>query len=342
MSELIRRLPVYFVLDCSVSMVGEGIEAVQRGLKSLVNELKSDPHALETAWLSVITFSSYAEQIIPLTDITEFQVPDLKIHPGTKLGAALSLLRDCIQKEVRLNTPDQKGDWLPLVFLLTDGEPTDEWTHPAQKLNTLFSGKPLNLIAIGCGPDVNSEILYQLTESVFILKDDSPEDFQKLFRWITASISTASQNIEVQGSQLISSDFPKDLLDKASKDTKISGSQQRQLFLTVQCSKMKEYFLIRFRLNEDETGFDPVKTHKIDKDYLDETVNEDDASHVSSDMLHGILPCPHCENNVVAKCPCGAIFCCSENDEYVVCPACNRKLSLDLSPDSIDFPKANG
>ena len=55
-----RRLPVYLLLDTSGSMSGEPIEQVKNGVQMLVASLRQDPYALETAWLSVITFSSGA------------------------------------------------------------------------------------------------------------------------------------------------------------------------------------------------------------------------------------------------------------------------------------------
>ena len=55
-----RRLPVYLVLDVSGSMSGEPIEAVRMGLKQLLSDLQDNPQALETVWLSVITFGSSA------------------------------------------------------------------------------------------------------------------------------------------------------------------------------------------------------------------------------------------------------------------------------------------
>lgn len=63
MSQPSRRLPVYLLLDCSGSMFGEPIEAVRQGLKALLSELRGDPMALETAYLSVITFESIANQV---------------------------------------------------------------------------------------------------------------------------------------------------------------------------------------------------------------------------------------------------------------------------------------
>src|SRR5207244_4464848 len=96
-----RRLPFYLLLDCSESMVGEPLEAVEQGLKLLTTELMSDPMALETAWLSVIGFSRTAIQIVPLTELLKFTPPTLSVGPGTSLGAALDLLTNRLTSEVR-------------------------------------------------------------------------------------------------------------------------------------------------------------------------------------------------------------------------------------------------
>ena len=93
-----RRLPVYLLLDCSESMIGEGLSALQTGLNSLLRSLRSDPHALETVWLSCITFDHEARLIFPLTELTDVQPPTLRVRPGTALGAALNLCADRIQQ----------------------------------------------------------------------------------------------------------------------------------------------------------------------------------------------------------------------------------------------------
>ncbi len=49
-----RRLPVFFLIDVSESMVGAPIESVQNGMRTIVQDLRTDPYALETAFLSVI------------------------------------------------------------------------------------------------------------------------------------------------------------------------------------------------------------------------------------------------------------------------------------------------
>src|SRR4051812_45033911 len=100
-----RRLPVYLVLDCSGSMTGEPIEACRQGVKALLADLRNDPQALETAYLSVITFSSSAQQVCPLTELTAFSEPTLTASGSTALGEALKVLKDAVEREVRKSTP---------------------------------------------------------------------------------------------------------------------------------------------------------------------------------------------------------------------------------------------
>ena len=70
-----RRLPVYFVVDVSESMVGEPIEQVQNGMRQIIQELRMDPYALETAFVSVIAFAGKAELLSPLTELYKFYPP---------------------------------------------------------------------------------------------------------------------------------------------------------------------------------------------------------------------------------------------------------------------------
>jgi uncharacterized protein YegL len=203
-----RRLPVYLLLDCSGSMQGEPLQAVQMGIRSLIAELKGNPQALETCWLSIITFSASARQAVPLTEIGLFQEPTLEANGTTALGEALKLLMDCIEREVRKTTADQKGDWKPLVFIMTDGLPTDSWEGHARELR---KRRPGNIIACAAGPDAEDDVLKRITEVVVRLQNVSPGTLSAFMKWVSASVTTMSKSVQTYGEQAVKiPDLPKD------------------------------------------------------------------------------------------------------------------------------------
>lgn len=191
-----RRLPVYLVLDVSGSMAGEPIEALRMGIRGLLSDLQSDPQAMETVWMSVITFESNAQQVIPLTEIGSFVEPNLSATGGTNFGDGLELLLSCVQSEVRKTTATQKGDWKPLVFIMTDGCPTGEWEAAADKVKAARLG---NVIGCAAGPGADESVLKRVTETVLRLENTSAGTLGAFLNWVSASISATSTSVSAQG-----------------------------------------------------------------------------------------------------------------------------------------------
>ncbi len=194
-----RRLPVYLLLDTSGSMCGEPIEAVKNGVQTLDATLRQDPYALETAYLSVITFDSTARQIVPLTELSAFQMPNISATGCTAMGEALSLLADKINFEVTKTTAEVKGDWKPLVFIMTDGEPTDDLRKGLDKFRQCKCGM---VVACGAGPGANINTLKQITECVVQLDTADSATIKAFFKWVSASVSAGSQKVEDTGKEM--------------------------------------------------------------------------------------------------------------------------------------------
>lgn len=188
-----RRLPVYILLDTSGSMYGEPIEAVKNGVQIMLSALRGNPYALETAFLSIITFNSTAQQDVPLTELSNFQQPNLSASGCTALGAALSLVTQKANAEVVKTTPDQKGDWKPLVFIMSDGEPTDDLQKGINDFNSRKWGV---VVACGAGNGANTNTLKRITENVVKLDTTSSKDMEAYFKWISDSVSTTSEKLD--------------------------------------------------------------------------------------------------------------------------------------------------
>ena len=193
-----RRLPVYLLLDCSGSMFGEPIEAVKNGVQVLVSTLRQDPYALETAYLSIITFDSSAQQVTPLTELSAFQQPAIQASGCTALGEALSLLAQKADQEVTKTTHEQKGDWKPLVFIMTDGEPTDDLNKGLAEFKKRKWGM---VVACAAGAGANTDTLKKITECVVSLDTADSATIKAFFKWVSASVSSGSMKVEETGAE---------------------------------------------------------------------------------------------------------------------------------------------
>lgn len=185
-----RRLPVYLLLDTSGSMKGEPIEAVKVGLASLISSLRQDPHALDTVHICLMTFDREVKELVPLKSLDEFILPEI-VPPEagpTFTGMALREVCAAVRRDVIKSTPERKGDWRPLLFLMTDGGASD-----VQLFNEMIPEVQRTGFGavVGCaaGPKSKPEELKKVCGHVVALDTMDGHSFQSFFKWVSSAVS---------------------------------------------------------------------------------------------------------------------------------------------------------
>lgn len=334
-----RRLPVYLLIDCSESMAGAAIDSVNAAIKGMVRDLRRTPHALETVAMSVIAFSGDARVVVPLTPVEMFQLPSLSIRPGTSLGRALDLLTSCLSADVVRTTKDRKGDWRPLVFLFTDGQPTDEWRGAVERIKALTAPRIANIYAIGCGDDVDFAVLHEITDIVFKTTGADAEAIRKAFVWITASVQSASTSVG-EGAERLPALDDDCALKEVPRGEYAQESEPRQFFIHARCSKTKGDYLMRFVREVEDGPYVAKVAHKLEG-Y--ESGFGAKLPPVQSACLAGVPACPYCENGSAAVCGCGGVMCIDmRKPEGVICPHCGMEQQGGFTTGNFDVRQSAG
>ena len=342
-----RRLPIFFLLDVSESMIGDNLRQLQQGLAQLVARLRSDPHALETVYLSAIAFAGKARTLTPLTELAGFYPPRLPVGSGTSLGAALDHLMNDIERTVRKSTLEQKGDWKPVVYLMTDGKPTDDAAAAIARWKRDYASR-VTLVAIGIGAHVSLSALQQLTPHVLQLDAKGDDDFKRFVDWVTMSIAAQSRSVSASEPAGVSlAKLDDSILKSVGELEQAAALDEDFVILTGRCQNTRLPYLIRyerarrklarpgFSLNLDQyllTGVFPVENdfyELSDQRVMTRTVN--------SDALAGSPGCPHCGNPIgFALCSCGQVMCLRGPGE-ATCPSCEMAGHFGMSTDGEGF-----
>ena len=118
--------PFYLVCDESQSMEGAKLDACNTALSNIHAAVAADHIVNDKIRIGVISFSDTAQVLLPLskmTDVVDFS--GLVVKGGTNYGNAFTCLKNTIQTDMVDLQKSGAKMCRPIVFFISDGEPTD-------------------------------------------------------------------------------------------------------------------------------------------------------------------------------------------------------------------------
>lgn len=186
-----KSLHVILMADTSDSMGGYRIESLNQVARTVLDELAevASSNVQAEIFLRVIEFATGAQwQTAEPTPVEDFVWKDLRTNGLTSMGAAIDLLTEALNPGVM--GPNQ---YPPVITLLTDGLPTDDWRAALSRFNDSPYGKERDRtvrVAIGIGEEPDESILEAFTgntETVFTAR--TPHQLQSLLRFSTVRLT---------------------------------------------------------------------------------------------------------------------------------------------------------
>lgn len=188
------RVACVLLLDTSSSMSGQPIQALNQALQDFQLDIQQDDLAKRRADIAIVTFGGTVQTIQDFTSAGEFKAPTLVASGGTPMGSAIVTAISMVNKRKAEYKDNDIPVYRPWIFLMTDGEPTDDWSHAAKMVKAELRKQPrpgLELFAIGVGGAANMEVLSALTPRT--LRLDGLK-FRECFLWLSASMKSVSNS----------------------------------------------------------------------------------------------------------------------------------------------------
>jgi len=184
-----RQMVLFFIVDTSGSMVGTKIGAVNTAIREVIPELKGIGGSDVDLKIACLKFSSGCTWMHPSPIPAEnFQWNNLSADGVTDFGAACKELSDKMAKEKFLSAPS--ASVAPAIFLMSDGEPTDDYKSGLALLQKNNWYKYAIKVAVAIGDDANIDVLKEFTGNIeAVITVHTPEALRKMIRFVSITSS---------------------------------------------------------------------------------------------------------------------------------------------------------
>lgn len=183
-----RPLHFFWILDCSGTMAGKRIQAlnfaIRESIPAMQEEAKQNPEC--QILVRVLTFSSGAQwHVAQPTPLVNFRWDDITADGVTDMGRAMELLSEAL-------TTEAMGERAlpPVLVLITDGQPTDNFAAGLKKLMDCPWAKKAVRIGIGIDEDADLDVIQKFIAHPEFkpLRADNAPTLARYIKWASTAV----------------------------------------------------------------------------------------------------------------------------------------------------------
>ncbi len=198
------KLPICLILDTSGSMAGTEqsgrgavvkIDEVNRNMINLLETIRNDANARLITDICIIQCGGNAPTVVcGYTSVDKLRFLPLKANGRTPLGTSVDLALDLLQKRRQYYRDNSVEHYKPIMLIMSDGMPTDEYVDPARRCCDFVVNEGLKVLPIGIGGDAKLDILKQFSpvNPAVIIHD--MDVFSEMFQLLSRSTSNPADN----------------------------------------------------------------------------------------------------------------------------------------------------
>jgi uncharacterized protein YegL len=188
-----QRCPCVLLLDISGSMAGAPIAQLNTGLQDFRDSIQKNELAAMRVEVALVTFGGAVEVKQDFITVDQFFPPNLSANGGTPMGAAINTALDRLEERKQVYKSAGISYFRPWVFLITDGEPTDEWHAAATRIQAMEDRKGVTFFVVGVDK-AKMETLAQIAPKNRPPAKLNGLDFSAMFLWLSSSLGKVSDS----------------------------------------------------------------------------------------------------------------------------------------------------
>jgi len=191
-----RDLHLFFLIDASDSMsYGGKVETLNNAIREAIPHIREIAREAEgTIKVHALSFSTGARWIVKNVDIRDFTWDNITTKGVTDMGRGFEILAEKLSSDFQ----GERG-YQPVMILLSDGLPTDDYESGLKKLKATKWGSKAIRISIAIGSETDVDVLQDFIGDSFRgelkpLKAKNASELKNYIRWASTAASNASIN----------------------------------------------------------------------------------------------------------------------------------------------------